>query len=79
MREIALTQGQTAIVDDQDYDWLSQWRWYAVRSRETWYAGHTFGRRPNRCMQTMHQLIIDATLPETADHKDGNGLNNTRA
>jgi hypothetical protein len=27
MKEIALTQGKVAIGDNEDYDWLSQWKW----------------------------------------------------
>lgn len=29
MKKIPLSRGQFAIVDDQDYEWLSQWEWYA--------------------------------------------------
>jgi len=30
MREIELTQGQVALVDDADYEFLSQWKWFAA-------------------------------------------------
>jgi len=29
MKEIPLDNGQTAKVDDEDYEWLSQYKWYA--------------------------------------------------
>jgi len=29
MQKIPLTQGQFALVDDSDYEFLSQWKWYA--------------------------------------------------
>jgi len=29
MKEIELTQGQVAIVDDEDFEYLSQWKWKA--------------------------------------------------
>lgn len=29
MKEISLTKGQVALVDDADYDWLMQWKWCA--------------------------------------------------
>ena len=29
MKLIKLTQGQFAVVDDEDFDWLSRWKWYA--------------------------------------------------
>lgn len=28
-RRIKLTQGQFAIVDNKNYEWLNQWKWYA--------------------------------------------------
>lgn len=37
-KEIELTQGQVAIVDDNDYKWLSQWKWSAHRERGNYYA-----------------------------------------
>jgi hypothetical protein len=33
-REIPLTQGHVALVDDEDYVWLSQWNWCAAKRRE---------------------------------------------
>ena len=33
MREISLSQGQVALVDDADYSWLSQWKWFAYKHR----------------------------------------------
>lgn len=32
---IPLTQGKFAIVDVEDYQWLSQWKWYAENSGDT--------------------------------------------
>jgi hypothetical protein len=31
VKEIPLTQGKFALVDDADFRWLSRWKWYAVR------------------------------------------------
>ena len=79
-REIPLTQGKVALVDDGDYEELSKYKWYANRGGSTWYA-HTHTRQGNRkrVFVAMHRLIIDAPKDMQVDHIDRNGLNNTRA
>jgi len=38
-REIVLTRNMVAVVDDDDYEILSQWKWSASsRQRHTYYA-----------------------------------------
>ena len=42
MKEIILTQGQRALVDDADFDWLSQWNWRAQYCKNgPFYAART--------------------------------------
>src|SRR6266851_357302 len=74
-RLIPLTQGQTAIVDEEDFDWLSQWNWLAQWSEKTksFYAQHH--RNP---VMSMHRLILGCSESEEGDHKDHNTLNNRR-
>ena len=36
MGEIALSQGKVAVVDDEDYAYLSQFNWFAVKRPHTW-------------------------------------------
>ncbi len=33
-----LTQGKKALVDDEDYEWLNQYKWFAYRDDHNWYA-----------------------------------------
>ena len=35
MKQIPLTQGQFAIVDDENYKWLSKFKWYACWNKHT--------------------------------------------
>ncbi len=37
-REIELTKGHKAIVDDEDYEWLSKFKWHAATSNEGGYV-----------------------------------------
>jgi hypothetical protein len=74
MKEIQLTQGKVAIVDDEDYEYLSQWKWHARESRYTWYAARHDGNK----MISMHRAITGAPSGLLVDHKDGDGLHNWR-
>jgi hypothetical protein len=70
---IPLSQGKRALVDDADYEYLSQWKWcfgagYAVRTDRT-------GREKS---VRMHLVIMNAPQGMEVDHRDGNGLNNQR-
>ena len=38
MKKIKLTKGLEAIVDDDMFEELNQWKWYARKGRYTWYA-----------------------------------------
>lgn len=63
------------MVDDEDFEYLSQWKWYAAKEKHTWYAKTNIVRNGKRTTDKMHRLIFDAN---EIDHKDGNGLNNQR-
>jgi hypothetical protein len=83
MKLVELTQGYSAIVDDRDYDRVSEFKWlaqvrpggkgvYAKTSLPRTYGGH----RP--CLY-MHRLIMRIYNRKIkVDHKDNDGLNNRR-
>lgn len=74
VKEIKLTQGKVALVDDEDYDRVSLCRWYAVNLHGFWYARKY--KKGNRTLP-MQNFILQC--PGLIDHKDGDGLNNTRS
>jgi len=74
MKKIPLTQGYFAIVDDEDFEWLSQYKWYALRTSRTVYAT----AKINRKTVLMHRAILNAGPGEESDHADGDGLSNRR-
>ena len=78
-KEIPLSRGMVAIVDDIDYEWLSQWKWQANPSKSTFYADRRPGTWPFRKVIKMHRIIINAPPGIECDHIDGNGLNNVRS
>jgi hypothetical protein len=75
-KEIQLTQGQVAIVDDADYEWLSQWKWHV---NSNGYANRTEHQSSKATTISMHRLITDAPKGMDVDHIDGNPLNNQRS
>jgi len=79
-RIIQLTHGHAAIVDAEDFDWLSQWNWIAHKDRHTFYAVRNTSRKlGKRQFIRMHRLIINPPKGIQVDHRDGNGLNNSRS
>lgn len=77
MREISLTQGQVALVDDEDYAALAQFRWSAHKRGKSFYAMRA-KPRPEIGSILMHRVITCAGDGLSVDHVDGDGLNNQR-
>lgn len=82
MAEICLTKGYVAIIDDEDYAWLSVFPWATAVTREVPYAIYTScwpepGVR--RRTERMHRLILGAPKGVLVDHRDRNTLNNRRS
>lgn len=78
MKPIQLTRGQQAIVDDIDYDWLSQWKWRALRHKSgEYYAVRSVRAGGSRTIY-MHRVIAGASGMEQVDHVNGDKLDNCR-
>lgn len=62
----------SAMVDDDDYDWLNKYNW-SVSNCDGWlYAS----ARVNKKSTQMHRLIMGVTDPKIkTDHKDHDGFN----
>lgn len=80
MKTIELDKNKVAVVDDKDYEWLNQWKWFSVFDGYNWYAirkgKKIFGKQETI---PMHRFIVSATRGQLVDHADGNGLNNQRS
>jgi hypothetical protein len=78
MKEIFLTRGYVALVDDDDYDEISRYSWHVNIKKNTCYAQTSFYHGV-KCTVKMHRVILGIDDPKIIiDHIDGNGLNNTR-
>jgi len=76
-KQIQLTQGQVALVDDADYEWLNQWKWCASRAGNKFYATRNDYNGQNNIVR-MHNVIMGSSDGMDVDHKNGNGLDNRR-
>jgi hypothetical protein len=79
-KEIILTQGKVAIVDDEDFDYLNQWKWYASKDRYKFYAVRniTISKGKQKSI-SMHRLISNNINTKMhTDHLNGNGLDNRK-
>lgn len=75
METINLTQGLVAKIDDWNYDWLNQWKWFAHKNRNTYYAERWDKIGNKRIMIRMHRVIMNTPDDMVVDHIDHDGLN----
>lgn len=87
-KEIALSKqrrrnsrnlGRVALVDDEDYEWLSKYNWsLTVPDRPS--GGYAFRRDPKTGrMIGMHRMIMNPPEGFEVDHINGNTLDNRRS
>lgn len=80
MREIPLSRGKVALVDDEDYEFLSKWKWsfhprgYATRTSR---KDDTYGR----VTIPMHRAVLrlDGNNRSLVDHVNTNKLDKRRS
>lgn len=82
MKEIPLTQGKVALVDDEDFERLNKYKWRVHHTRGLYYAqrAEITGSRNKGKSVFMHRDILKLTDPKIiADHIDHDGLNNQKS
>ena len=80
MKEIPLTQGHVALVDDADYERAAKFNWnvHVNANNRTFYARGNVGGNTH---QRLHRFILNIQPGDKrqVDHIDRNGLNNCRS
>lgn len=71
-KKIPLGHGQFAIVDDEDFDKVSQYKWHTMTNQG---GTHSYAATKVR----MHRLIIDAPPGYMVDHINGDTLDNRKS
>lgn len=84
MKQIPLSQGKFAQVDDEDFEELNKLKWYLSVRKTTEYAMTNIktGSRETRIPPvSMHRNIMGCVKGDgkIVDHKDGNTLNNQKS
>lgn len=80
MKQIPLTQGKFALVDDEDYEWLMQWKWCVAIRGANAYAVRRHRETPGgrASILLMHRVIASPGARQEVDHINGVGLDNRR-
>jgi hypothetical protein len=82
MKEIKLSQRgknkgkYVALVDDDDFDCLNQFKWSVYKSSNSFYTIRAIRIDGRRITQSMHCAIMNG---KGIDHIDHNGLNNQKS
>lgn len=70
MKKIPLTLGKFALVDDEDFEYLSQWKWcFDRRYATTWNSGK---------MTRMHVFLFRRPKGMQVDHINGDKIDNRK-
>lgn len=89
VKKIPLTQGKHALIDDEDYEWANQWKWYAHCNKGRYYVVRS------QCVKTdngeplilgirLHRLLMERVIGHTLescefiDHINHNPLDNRK-
>lgn len=76
VKEIKLTKGMVAIVDDDDYERLSKFGWFYHKNG---YAMRSYKIDGNSKKSRMHREVLMAPKGKDVDHINGNKLDNRKS
>jgi len=78
MKQIPLTQGKFALVDNEDYERVNQYKWHLRHNRRTQYGIRTIWVKGKFKKIFMHNFIMNFSSSKV-DHRDCDGLNNQKS
>lgn len=80
MKQLPLTRGYVALVDDADYETLNKYKWTAAANsrQKRFYALRKVVKNGKSKTVWMHRFICDAPKGLMVDHVNGNSLDNRR-
>ena len=78
MKEITLTKGRIALIDDDDFELVMQYKWFYRTKGYAWRLQRKGEPKP-RSQQSMHRLIMGCPEGYHIDHINGDKLDNRRS
>lgn len=75
MKQIPLTQGKFALVDDEDFEYLNQWKWHYLK---VGYAARSVKKDNKKTYIYMHREINETVVGRHTDHINNDKLDNRR-
>lgn len=73
--EIKLTKGHVTLIDDEDFNLISDYKWYASITKD----GHVYAKNIyKRKSLFLHRVISKAKKGDIVDHINGNTLDNRK-
>jgi hypothetical protein len=78
MKKIKLTQNEYAIVDDEDFEKLNQYKWHCHVKRKNKYAIRSICKDGIVTVVRMHRYLMQVSVNKQIDHINGNGLDNRK-
>ena len=75
MKYIELTQEYQATVDNEDFSYLNQWKWYY---KQGYAARNIIAPDGSRTIVRMHRLLLKTPIGMETDHINHNKLDNRR-
>lgn len=73
---IPLTQGKFTLIDESDYEYLNQWKWYYIKDGYAVRSDYSNGRPPKQIR--MHRQIMREPEGLEVDHRSTDKLDNRR-
>ncbi len=78
MKYINLSQNKMTIVDDEDFEFLNEWKWHLSSTPRHRYAVRNALVNGKKTIVRMHRILMGASAEWQVDHKNGNSLDNRR-
>lgn len=76
MKQIPLTQNKVALVDDDDFEIVNQFKWCFHQGYADRFTHYDDNKKQHHI--SLHRFIMNAPVHLQVDHLDGNGLNNQK-